>query len=85
MRAIEGIDEAAVLGEPDERTGERVVAYVVAAPGVEVDGPRLLAEAATSLAGFKLPTRIEVVAGLPHTVTGKVMKWRIKDGDHAGT
>jgi long-chain acyl-CoA synthetase len=30
------------------------------------------------LARFKLPRRIEVVDALPHTVTGKVMKWRLR-------
>jgi long-chain acyl-CoA synthetase len=78
LRAIEGIDEVAVLGVPDERTGEAVVAYVVPAPGVELDQEHILVTAARSLARFKLPRAVEVVPSLPHTITGKVMKWRIR-------
>jgi long-chain acyl-CoA synthetase len=77
LRAIEGIDEVAVIGVPDERTGEAVVAYVVPAPGVKLQPEEIIATAAQSLARFKLPQALDVVPGLPHTITGKVMKWRI--------
>ena len=55
-----------------------VFAYVVPASGAALDPDAILAEAATALARFKLPRRIEVVDTLPHTVTGKVMKWRLR-------
>jgi long-chain acyl-CoA synthetase len=84
MRSIDGIDEVAVLGVPDERTGEAVVAYVVAAPDAQLDEARVLAEAARSLARFKLPRSVELVDALPHTVTGKVMKWRLREGGAGG-
>jgi long-chain acyl-CoA synthetase len=77
FRAIEGIDEVAVLGQPDAVTGETVVAYLVPAPGTELDLDHIRTVAARSLARFKLPTVLTVVAELPHTVTGKVMKWRL--------
>jgi acyl-coenzyme A synthetase/AMP-(fatty) acid ligase len=37
----------------------------------------LLAEAGKSLARFKVPAEIELVSALPHTVTGKIMKWQL--------
>ena len=53
-------------------------AYVVLVPGAR---PRRRARSATvrprSLARFKLPRAIEIVAALPHTVTGKIMKWQL--------
>jgi long-chain acyl-CoA synthetase len=77
LRAIEGIDEVAVIGRADAQTGEAVVAYLVAAPGTELDVDEVRELAARSLARFKLPTTMTVVGQLPHTVTGKVMKWRL--------
>ena len=80
LRAIDGVGEAAVVGVADPDSGEAVIAYVVAIPGHELDADVLVAQAARSLARFKLPRRIEIVDELPHTVTGKVMKWRLRDG-----
>lgn len=80
-----GVGEVAVTGEPDDVTGETVVAYVVPAPGAQLDTDALLAAAAQQLARFKLPSRIEVVDTLPHTVTGKIMKWQLADiASHSG-
>jgi long-chain acyl-CoA synthetase len=84
LRSIEGVEEAAVIGRPDEQTGEAVVAYVVAAPGVTLDPNEVLAIAARSLARFKLPRTVDLVDALPHTITGKVMKWQIRDVSDAG-
>jgi long-chain acyl-CoA synthetase len=84
LRAIDGIDEVAVVGVSDEQTGEAIVAYIVASPGVTLDVAEVLAIAARSLARFKLPRVVEFVDALPHTITGKVMKWRIRGGEHVG-
>jgi long-chain acyl-CoA synthetase len=78
LGAQPGVAEAAVIGVDDEESGEAVLAYVVPAAGATVDPQALLDGAAASLARFKLPRRIEVVDVLPHTVTGKVMKWRLR-------
>lgn len=77
IREVDGITGAAVIGVPDDETGEAVVAYAVAAdPDADADA---LADAvrtrcAERLARFKQPTRVEVVDELPLTVTGKVQK-----------
>jgi long-chain acyl-CoA synthetase len=78
LRRAEGVGAVAVVGVPDEVTGEAVHAYVVPARGREVDAAAVLADAARSLARFKLPREIEVVDSLPLTVTGKVKKWQLK-------
>ena len=76
---VDGVSDVAVIGVADDTTGEAVVAYVVA-PGLDpatvADGVR--AECERSLARFKVPTRIEVVDELPHGVTGKVQKGRLR-------
>ncbi|WP_166137392.1 class I adenylate-forming enzyme family protein [Nocardioides ochotonae] len=76
---VDGVTEVAVVGAPDERTGEAVVAYVVA-PGRDpeaVEGA-VRARCAERLARFKQPHRVEVVGELPRTVTGKVQKGRLR-------
>ena len=68
--------EAAVVGLPDERWGELVVALVVAretAPtAAEVE-----AFCRERLAGYKVPRRIETARELPRNSMGKVQKFRI--------
>jgi long-chain acyl-CoA synthetase len=76
LAKLAGVREVAVLGLPDGDS-ELLVAYVVPEPGTPLDPEALLAEAGRSLARFKLPRRVIEVDGLPHTVTGKVMKWRL--------
>ena len=86
LAAQPGVAEVAVVGVRHERSGEAVQAWVVPTPGAELDPEELLAAAARSLARFKLPERIHLVDALPHTVTGKIMKWQLErsGGDHAG-
>ncbi|MGH8960502.1 MAG: AMP-binding protein [Jatrophihabitantaceae bacterium] len=77
LAAEPGVAEVAVVGVPDERAGEAVRAYVVPTAGTVLDPDELLAAATRSLARFKLPGTIELVSSLPHTVTGRVMKWAL--------
>ncbi len=73
LRRHPAVHDAAVVGEPDELWGERVVAYVEAArAGLKT--ACLLDDAATQLAPYKLPRRIEVVDSLPRNALGKVVK-----------
>ena len=79
LREVDGVADAAVIGVPDEMTGEAVVAYVVtdgADPDAVVAAVR--DHAAERLARFKQPSRIEAVEELPHTATGKVQKGRLR-------
>jgi long-chain acyl-CoA synthetase len=83
---VPGVGEVAVIGVPDEQTGEAVVAYVVPAADAPADlaDPADLAEqvrarCAERLAGFKQPSRVEVVDELPYTATGKVQKGRLRN------
>ncbi len=76
---VEGVRAVAVIGTDDEETGEAVVAYVVAPDLDPAALEQAVREHCTSrLARFKVPSRIEVVEELPHTVTGKVQKGRLR-------
>ncbi|MDP3674265.1 MAG: AMP-binding protein [Novosphingobium sp.] len=74
-----GVVEAAVVAAPDERLGEIVCAFVVAAPGAEPTLESLRAHfAAAGLARAKAPERLEIVSGLPRNATGKVLKHELR-------
>jgi fatty-acyl-CoA synthase len=73
------VEDAAVVGVPDERWGEVGVAFIVALAGCEVDPERLKAHLAERLAAFKIPKRFELVDELPRTAYGKVVKGDLRD------
>ncbi|MFD9324643.1 class I adenylate-forming enzyme family protein [Streptomyces sp. NPDC060065] len=66
--------EAAVIGVPDEKWGEVVVAYVQPRPGSTVDPAALEALCARSLTGFKRPASYVVVEAIPKNAVGKIDK-----------
>jgi fatty-acyl-CoA synthase len=68
------IAEAAVVGRPDPRWGEVVVAVVVPAPQVSLERERVLGLFEGRLARFKQPKDVIVVSALPRTAIGKVSK-----------
>jgi long-chain acyl-CoA synthetase len=79
IAGVPGVEDAAVIGVPDDATGHAVVAYlrVAGLDSEEVaDAVRERCEAA--LAGFKRPARIEVVDELPTTLAGRVRKGALR-------
>ncbi len=69
-----GVALAAVVGIPDVRWGEVGVAYIEGRPGAELGTDAIRGFLAGRLAKFKQPKRIEVVAMLPRTGSGKIDK-----------
>jgi acyl-CoA synthetase (AMP-forming)/AMP-acid ligase II len=74
-----GIADVAIIGVHDDRTGERVCAIVVPAPGAELTVSALAEHCeAQGLSKHKCPERIEVVDTLPRNLTGKVLKAKLR-------
>ena len=68
-----GIAGSAVLGLPDERLGERVVAVVECEPDAEVEAESLLDACRAELARYKVPEQILFVETLPRNAMSKVV------------
>ncbi len=79
VHRFEGVLEVAAIGAPDERLGERIIAFVVAADGsAPIDARALLAHCNECLARYKVPREIRVVDALPRNATGKVDRLRLR-------
>lgn len=76
--------ECAVTGVPSELSEEEVKAFIVAAPGHQLDFAQLREFAAGRLASFKVPRYWQHVDALPRTATARVAKHRLPAGHPAG-
>jgi len=68
------VARAAVVGAPDERLGERVVAFVQLASGAAATPEELRRFSAGELARYKVPDEVRIVEALEVSTTGKVVK-----------
>ncbi len=75
--------EAAVIGIPDERWGERPKAFVALKPGREASAEELIEHVRSRIAGYKAPDAIDFVEELPKTSTGKVQKFELREREWA--
>jgi 2-aminobenzoate-CoA ligase len=77
------VQECGVVGVPDDERGHVVKAFVVLAPGAAAseETVRELQEfVKAQIAPYKYPRRVEFVASLPRTETGKLQRFRLRQG-----
>lgn len=72
------VQEAAVVGLPDEKWGEAPHAFIVPAAGTTISEEELREFARARMAHFKVPQRFTVLAELPKTATGKIQKYVLR-------
>jgi acyl-CoA synthetase (AMP-forming)/AMP-acid ligase II len=77
--------EAAVLGAPDPKWGEKVVAVVCLRSGEGASGAELVAFCRERIASYKKPRHVVFVDALPKNASGKVLKRELRDQIAAGT
>jgi acyl-CoA synthetase (AMP-forming)/AMP-acid ligase II len=72
------VAEVAVIGIPDEKWGEKVLALVVKAPGSALSEDEVIAYVRTKLAAYKCPKVVEFRSELARTATGKLQKFILR-------
>ncbi|MEN8304111.1 MAG: long-chain fatty acid--CoA ligase [Campylobacterota bacterium] len=68
------VEDAAVIGIPDEYYGEKIKAFIIIKAGETLDEEEILEYLREKLASFKLPREIEFVDTLPKNVMGKLLR-----------
>ena len=71
--------EAGVIGLPDERWGQRVVATVVLRDGTGVSEQGLLAFSRSRIAAYKMPKRLRFARELPRNAAGKLLRQALRE------
>ncbi len=74
LERVPGVRASAVIGLPDPRLGQRVVAAIEADPGFAVNPGEVLEHCRGQLARYKVPEQIIVVGTLPRNAMGKVQR-----------
>ena len=73
------ISDVQVIGVPDERFGEEVMAWVMLRPGESADAEEIREFCRGKIAHFKVPRYVRVTEEFPMTVTGKIQKFRMRE------
>jgi acyl-CoA synthetase (AMP-forming)/AMP-acid ligase II len=71
--------EVAVIGVPDDKFGEALLAVVAVKPDASVTIEELVEFSRGKIAGFKIPRQIKVVDALPRNASGKVLKTVLRE------
>ncbi|MFL9901367.1 class I adenylate-forming enzyme family protein [Paraburkholderia fungorum] len=79
VSVFDGVLDCAVTGSPHEHLGEVPVVFIVQRDGETVDVEALLARCRTQLSAYKVPHAVHIVAEIPRTGSGKVMRYKLRE------
>jgi feruloyl-CoA synthase len=79
LLAHAAVSEAAVIGIPDPRWGESVIAFVVRKAGAAVEESELLEHCRSELANYKVPKKVQFIDALPRNSMNKTLKRKLRD------
>ena len=78
LEAHAAIGEVSVVGIPDEKYGEEIMAFVVPVPDRRLNAEDVIEFAKSKMTAFKAPSRVKFVDGLPKSLVGKVLKKELR-------
>ncbi len=73
------VADVQVVGVPDARYGEEIMAWIVPRAGAQLDQEGIAEFCRGKIAHFKIPRYVQVVDEFPMTITGKVQKYKLRD------
>ncbi|MEE4146268.1 MAG: AMP-binding protein [Halieaceae bacterium] len=77
LMACDGVVEAAVVGLPDEKWGDRIHAVVAGSPGL--DAEHIMDHARANLSSYKRPKEIEIWPELPKSAANKILRRKVRE------
>ena len=73
------VSDVQVIGVPDERFVEEIMAWVMLRPGESADADEIREFCRGKIAHYKIPRYVKVTTEFPMTVTGKIQKFRMRE------
>ena len=73
------VADVQVIGVPDERYGEELMAWVIVRAGASLDQEQIRGYCQGKIAHYKIPRYVKLVDEFPMTVTGKVQKFKMRE------
>ena len=79
VNTFEAVLDCAVVGMPHEHLGEVPALFVVPRPGKTVEHEALIAHCRTHLSAYKVPHSVQLIAEIPRTGSGKIIRYKLKE------
>jgi len=74
-----GVSNAQVIGVPDAKYGERIVAWVKLEPEAKLTAEEIIKFCEGKIAAYKVPKHIKIVDSFPMTLSGKIQKFKMRE------